>query len=299
MIGTSTWLLALLLSLAVGASLGFLGGGGSILTTPILLYVLGMDTHEAIATSLLVVGGTSAVALIPHARGGRVRWKTGALFGVTSMAGAYAAGRIAHLLPGTLLLLGFGAMMLLTALAMMRKRAEPDLLAPAPRRRPYGRIVVDGLVVGAITGLIGAGGGFLVVPALVLLGGLSMRDAVGTSLLVIALKAFAAFVGHAGATPVHLPLAGVLTVAAIVGSLGGSALAGRAPQELMRRGFAWFIVVMAVFLLSQEVPAALGHPVDLRVHWGPVVALVALPAAAGLADLRRQLRASREASRGV
>ena len=126
----------LALSILVGVALGLLGGGGSILTLPILVYVLKMDAHAAIATSLLVVGTTSAAALIPHARAGRVRWKTGATFGATSMVGAYAAGRVAHFIPGIVLLLAFGAMMLVTAIAMMRpqKTVDPSVDGAAPRK---------------------------------------------------------------------------------------------------------------------------------------------------------------------
>lgn len=288
---TTTLLVALLLSTLVGGSLGLLGGGGSILTTPILLYVVGMGSHEAIATSLLVVGGTSLVALLPHARGGRVRWRTGALFGVTSMAGAYTAGRFAHLLPGTVLILAFGGMMVVTAAAMMRKGRAPQraeaTAASAEAPRSMAKIVLDGLIVGGVTGLVGAGGGFLVVPALVILGGLPMREAVGTSLLVITLKSFAALAGHLGATPIDFGLATLITGAAIVGSLGGSSFAGRVRQDVLRRGFAWFVVVMAVFLLSQEVPRAVGTPVELATHWPWVLGGVSLPLVAGLVDLRR------------
>jgi uncharacterized membrane protein YfcA len=177
------------LAVLTGVSLGLLGGGGSILTVPILVYVIGVPAHEAIALSLLVVGTTSLSALVPHARRGSVRWKTGALFGATSMAGAYGAGKLAHLVPATILLLLFGTMMLVTAVAMMRgpRAAEHDAPEGPLRELPIVKIVLEGLVVGSVTGLIGAGGGFLVVPALVLLGRLPMRAAIGTSLLVIAM----------------------------------------------------------------------------------------------------------------
>lgn len=289
---TTTLLVALLLSTLVGGSLGLLGGGGSILTTPILLYVLGMGSHEAIATSLLVVGGTSLAALVPHAKAGRVRWRTGALFGATSMLGAFAAGRLAYLVPGSILLLGFGAMMVITAVAMMRGRRSPGVEeGPAPSRSVW-KIVLDGLVVGGVTGLVGAGGGFLVVPALVLLGGLPMREAVGTSLLVISLKSFAALAGHLGSTPIDFTLATWITAAAVVGSVAGGRFAGAVRQDVLRRGFAWFVVVMAVFLLSQEIPRAVGHPLELAAHWPWVVGGITFPLAAAFLDLRRMLNPS-------
>ena len=117
--------LAVVLAVLVGVSLGLLGGGGSILAVPLLVYVAGMDAKEAIATSLLVVGTTSAVALIPHARAGRVRWRTGLLFGAAGMVGAYAGGRVAEFIPGTVLLVAFSLMMLASAVAMIRGRKAP------------------------------------------------------------------------------------------------------------------------------------------------------------------------------
>ena len=190
--------LGVLLSVLIGVSLGLLGGGGSILTVPTIHYVFGVETHAAIASSLAVVGITSVAALVPHARARRVQWRTGLIFGVASMAGAYSAGRVAKHLPAAALLVAFGAMMLVTAIAMLRKRAPASGgVARGGKRAPLPLIIVEGLVVGAVTGLVGAGGGFLVVPALVLLGGLGMAEAVGTSLLVIAMKSFAAFAGSA------------------------------------------------------------------------------------------------------
>lgn len=289
----------LALSVVVGVALGLLGGGGSILTLPILVYVLKMDAHAAIATSLLVVGTTSAAALIPHARAGRVRWKTGAVFGATSMVGAYAAGRVAHFIPGIVLLLAFGAMMLVTAVAMMRSPRPVDATAAsdAPKTNPFVWIVVEGLAVGAVTGLVGAGGGFLVVPALVLLGRLPMCHAVGTSLLVITMKSFAAFAGHASGVEIDLFTAGAVTAAAILGSVGGAAIAGRLPAASLRKAFAWFVLAMAVFLLGQEIPRALGHPLALGRDWPWLVgALLASSIVAGVVTLARRLRGGHSAT---
>ena len=284
----------ILLAVLIGISLGLLGGGGSILTVPILVYVIGLPPHEAIALSLLVVGTTSLAALVPHARRGGVRWKTGALFGVTSMAGAFGAGKLAHLVPATVLLLLFGAMMLVTAVAMMRARRAADHDGPEGRLRelPIAKIVLEGLAVGAVTGLVGAGGGFLVVPALVLLGRLPMRTAVGTSLLVIAMKSFAGFAGYLESVSIDWPLAAAVTAAAVIGSFGGAALAGRLPQRLLRRGFAWFVVVMAVFILVQEIPRALGAEVDLATMWPIVLGASAIPLALAVLDLARRERAA-------
>lgn len=287
--------LGVILAVLVGVALGLLGGGGSILTLPILVYVVGVPAHEAIALSLLVVGSTSLAALWPHARAGNVRWKTGALFGSTSMVGAFAAGKLARYIPGTVLLLFFGAMMLVTAVAMMRggsRRRGVETYAPEARlsELPLFKIVLEGLAVGAVTGLVGAGGGFLVVPALVLLGKVPMRAAIGTSLLVIAMKSFAGLAGYLGTVSVDWGIAASVTTAAVGGSFVGGALVRRIRQDLLRRGFAWFVVVMAVFILVQEVPRAFGLDMDLATAWPLVFGASGLPLAVAVVDLVRRAR---------
>ncbi|OKI53544.1 sulfite exporter TauE/SafE family protein [Micromonospora sp. CB01531] len=248
------------LAVLIGVSLGLLGGGGSILAVPLLVYVADLPAKEAIATSLLVVGATSAVALLPHARAGRVRWRTGLVFGVAGMAGAYAGGRLAAFVPSAFLLTGFALMMLATAVAMIRGR-RATAGRPVPHELPVLRVVLDGIVVGLVTGLVGAGGGFLVVPALTLLGGLPMPAAVGTSLVVIAMKSFAGLAGYLSSVRINWGLAVALTVAAVLGSVLGGRLAGRVPADLLRRAFGWFVVVMGVFVLAQQFPGKLGPAV--------------------------------------
>ncbi|MFI7535816.1 sulfite exporter TauE/SafE family protein [Streptosporangium sp. NPDC049376] len=244
-------------SALIGVSLGILGGGGSILTVPILVYLAGQDSKEAIATSLFVVGVTSLVGLIPHARAHRVRWRTGLIFGAVSMVGAYGGGRLAEYVPGTVLLVAFALMMLATAVAMLRKGASHKAgRRPSHTEMPVKLVVIEGLVVGAVTGLVGSGGGFLVVPALTLLGGLPMSVAVGTSLLVIAMKSLSGLAGHLAGVQIDWGLALTVTAAAVVGSLIGSRFAGRIPQDTLRKAFGWFVVVMGVFVLSQQLPAA-------------------------------------------
>ncbi|MGB3186467.1 MAG: sulfite exporter TauE/SafE family protein [Ornithinimicrobium sp.] len=251
-----TSMLALTLGLAVlvGVTLGLLGGGGSILTVPLLVYVAGMETKEAIATSLLVVGVTSAVGAISHARAGRVQWRTGLVFGVAGMTGAYAGGRVAEFIPGQWLLIGFAVMMVATALAMLRGRREIDP-GEAPDHLPTLRVILDGLVVGLVTGLVGAGGGFLVVPALALLGGLPMPVAIGTSLVVIAMKSMAGMAGYLASVTIDWPMAAMVTTAAVLGALLGGPLAGRIAPETLRRSFGWFVLVMAIMVGAQEAPS--------------------------------------------
>lgn len=250
---TLVLVLVLALSLVVGIVLGALGGGGSILTVPILVYVAGLDAKEAIATSLIVVGTTSAVGAITHARAGRIRWRAGAIFGVGGMMGAFVGGLVAGHLPGRLLLTGFAMMMIVTAVAMLRG----PVAAPAGDRLKAARALLDGVVVGLLTGLVGAGGGFLVVPALVLLGGLSMPVAVGTSLVVIAMKSAAGLAGYLTTVSIPWDLALPVTAVAICGTVVGGRLTDRIPEERLRALFGWFVLVVGTFvLLEQAAPSA-------------------------------------------
>ncbi|ALC04538.1 hypothetical protein CDES_00260 [Corynebacterium deserti GIMN1.010] len=241
-------ILTLVLSLFIGISLGLLGGGGSILTVPILTYVAGLPPREAIAASLFIVGTTSAVSAISHARNNRVRWKTGLMFGSASMVGAFGGGLVGGYIPETLLMVAFALMMIATSAAMLRGRntkAEPSTSS-------FSRVLIDGLLVGAVTGLVGAGGGFLVVPALTLLGGLAMPVAVGTSLVVITMKSFAGLAGYLTSVQLDWGLVLMVTAVAIVGSLIGSRLASRVPEKALRKGFGVFVLIMGVFVLTQE-----------------------------------------------
>ena len=265
-----TLALTLALSLLIGVSLGLLGGGGSILTVPILVYVAGMDAKEAIAASLFVVGVTSAAGAIGHARAGRVRWRTGLIFGAAGVVGAFLGGILGGHLPGELLLVLFALMMVATSIAMIRGRKNVDP-SKAHSDLPVVRVLLDGLVVGLVTGLVGAGGGFLVVPALALLGGLPMTVAVGTSLLVIAMKSLGGLAGYLSAVSLDWGLVLAVTVAAILGSLVGGRLAGRIPEQALRKGFGWFVLVMGGFVLSQQAPDGWLLPM-----LGAVVALGAL-----------------------
>ncbi|MFN8032579.1 MAG: sulfite exporter TauE/SafE family protein [Mycobacterium sp.] len=250
--------LAIVLAVFVGVSLGLLGGGGSILMVPLLAYVAGMDAKLAIATSLLVVGTTSAVGAISHARGGRVQWRTALLFGATAMAGAYGGGHLAKFIPGTVLLVGFAVMMVATAIAMLRGRRNAEAGAEQSRELPLAKIAAVGAAVGMVTGLIGAGGGFLLVPALVLLGGLPMPIAVGTSLVIIAMNSFAGLLGYLSSVRIDWNLGAALTAAAVAGALIGARFAGKVNPETLRKGFGWFVLVMASVILGEEIHPAVG-----------------------------------------
>ena len=256
--------LAAVLAIVIGMAVGLLGGGGSILTTPLLVYVMGFDPKQAIAASLFVVAVTSAFGLIHHARAGRVRWRTGLIFGAAGMVGAFVGGQVGAHLPGSLLLAAFAVMMAATAIAMIRGRKQ--VKGKAHAGLPLFRILLDGFVVGLVTGLVGAGGGFLVVPALVLLGGLPMQVAVGTSLLVVMMKSTAGFLGYAlvfggpsgpvawnPETTFDWRVTLVVTAFAVVGSIIGAMVSGKVHPDRLRKGFGWFVLAMAAFILAQEI----------------------------------------------
>ena len=253
--------LTVALAVFVGISLGLLGGGGSILTVPLLAYVAGLEPKPAIATSLLVVGVTSAVGAITHARAGRVRWKVAAVFGAAAMGGAYAGGRLAHLVPGNVLLIAFSLIMIAAAVAMLRGRRDVADESAGPL--PIARIVLQGAVVGMISGLVGAGGGFLLVPALALLGGLPMPVAVGTSLVVISMQSFAGFAGHLSGEVIDWKLAGMVTAAAVVGSVIGGRLTSYVEAATLRKAFGWFVLAMAALVLAEEANIWLGMAVGI------------------------------------
>ena len=241
----------------VGVSLGLLGGGGSILTVPLLVYVEGMDAKAAIATSLLVVGVTSSIAAITHARAGRVRWPVAVVFGLAAMVGAYTGGRLARFIPGTALLVAFAVIMFVAGTAMLRGRKDTPAVEGS-QRLPVLKITLLGLAVGVISGLVGAGGGFLLVPALVLLAGLPMPLAVGTSLVIIAMQSFAGFAGHLANEHIDWKLAGMVTAAAVVGALIGGRLIAFINPATLRQLFGWFVLLMASLMLAEEVHPALG-----------------------------------------
>lgn len=259
--GTSMLIAAIVLSVLVGVVLGMLGGGGSILTVPILLYVLAMPAKQAIATSLFVVAVTSAAALLPYARRGLVAWRTGLAFGFGGMLGAYAGGRLSVFIPGPVLLIAFALMMAATAFAMLRRRDAGPLLGSMPPpespRGTLGKVMLRGLAVGTVTGVIGAGGGFLIVPALVLFGSMSMRRAVATSLFVISVQSLAGLAGHLRHVAIDYRIALLVAAAAVLGAVAGGYLARGVPARTLRVSFGWLMAVMSVLVIVRELPGML------------------------------------------
>jgi hypothetical protein len=276
--------LAVALAALIGVTLGLLGGGGSILTLPMLLYVLGLEPKAAIAGSLFVVGVTSLVGAAAHAHAGRVRFRTGLPFGAAGMAGAFAGGRLAHRVPPAALLAGFAAMMLLTAVAMLRGRAGASAARPRPS---LGRALGLGAGVGVVAGLVGAGGGFLVVPALALFGGLAMADAIGTSLLVIALQSLAGVAGHLAHVDVDWPPLAAVAGAAVAGSLVGARLGRHARPEGLRRAFGWLVLVTGAFLLTAQTPPGAARTAAALASFGGIALAPALTRRRRLADRAR------------
>jgi hypothetical protein len=247
-------------AIAIGISLGLLGSGGSILTVPVLVYLVGQDEKVAIAGSLFIVGSIALAGSLQFVRAGFINWRTVAIFGVPGMAGTYLGAAIAAYVSGLTQLALFAVVMLLASYLMLR----PLKLSDAGRApRALWKIAGDGLVVGIITGLVGVGGGFLIVPALVLLGGLSMHHAVATSLVIIALKSYSGFykyldVLEAQGLGLDWPVLGLVTVLGIAGSIVGSRLARKVHQDRLKRWFGYFLIVMGIYILARSLPGALG-----------------------------------------
>jgi hypothetical protein len=249
------WLAALdihvwLAALAVGLALGLLGSGGSILTVPLLIYLVGQPERVAIASSLAIVGVISALGALPYAWRKQVSWRNVAFFGIPGMFGTYAGAWLSAFVTAQLQLLLFSVVMLLAATLMLRPQREKV----AGTRRELWRIGVDGAAVGVLTGLVGVGGGFLIIPALVLLGALPMHIAVGTSLVVIALKSASGFVKYLDVL-LRQGLAiewSVITLFAAVGTIGsllGSMASGFISQSTLRRVFGFCLIAVAAFML--------------------------------------------------
>jgi uncharacterized membrane protein YfcA len=247
--------LGLLLSAGIGVSLGLIGGGGSIITVPVLVYVLGVPAHEAISMSLAVVGGTALLGSYLHHRRGAVAWKTGTLFAVSGIASAFLGSKLTRHVSSPVLLLIFAGLMLVVAGIMLVRKDPGDEEA---RRPPSpARSVAAGLCVGFLTGFLGVGGGFLIVPALVLFGGLTMKEAIGTSLFVIAVNCAAGIAGHLSEGNADWRLTIMVSAMAILGALGGTALSHRFHPRWLRRIFAWFVVAVAIYLIAKNYAAVM------------------------------------------
>ncbi|MBI3651390.1 MAG: sulfite exporter TauE/SafE family protein [Acidobacteria bacterium] len=246
----------IILSACIGISLGLMGGGGSILTVPMLVYVVGVEPHQAVAMSLAIVGATSLIGTWMHHQHGVVDWKVGTRFGAWGILGAAFGSKLTPLLSPAALLLSFAALMLVVALLMIVKKQLGEETLSATRGG-FWKTMLAGLSVGLLTGFLGVGGGFLVVPALLFFGGLTMKDAIGTSLLVITINSAAALVGHWSQARFDLRMTALLTVVAVLGAFAGTSLSHKVSPASLRKAFAVFVIVVALFLAAKNYQALL------------------------------------------
>jgi uncharacterized membrane protein YfcA len=245
--------LGLALAALVGVSLGLLGGGGSILTVPIFVYVLGFAAKPAIAMSLPVVGTASVVGALRHWRAGNVNLRLALLFGGVAMAASYLGARLAVFVSGQVQLTLLALAMLAAAASMFRSgRSTEGGSAPREGAVSLGLVMAVGAGVGLLTGLVGLGGGFLVVPALVMLGGLPMKQAIGTSLVVIAMNSFSGLAGYLGQVSIPWGFVSLFTAIAVVGILVGTHLVRFVSQAILKQAFAGFLVVMGMLILIRN-----------------------------------------------
>lgn len=244
-------LLDLLLGFGIGLSLGLLGGGGSILTVPALVYIVGLTPQAAVTASLIIVGINSVMGALTHRVQGTLNWRVALLFGGVGMGAAYLAAGWSKLFPPNALMVLFALLMVAVGLFL--------ILKPQPKDgdtigRGWPVTIASGLGVGLLTGLLGVGGGFLIVPALVMFVGLPMRQAVGTSLVVIAMNSLAGFLGHLGGPSIDLQVVGTFVASGLAGALVGARLTRVIQPQQLRRAFAFFVIVLAVFLLADNIP---------------------------------------------
>ena len=244
--------LDLTLGFGIGLSLGLMGGGGSLLTVPALVYLVGQTPQAAVTTSLAIVGANSLLGASFHRTQGTLNWKVALTFGSVGMLVAYLAAGLSKMLPEAVLLIAFALIMFLVGGLMIMHRKSKSAEIPAPRPLPI--VIASGAGVGFMTGILGVGGGFLIVPALVMLVGLPMQMAVGTSLIVIAMNSLAGFLGHAGDGSFDLTLTAIFTVAGLIGTFSGARLSKRLPAEKLQKIFAWFVIALASFLLYDNLP---------------------------------------------
>ena len=251
-------LLGGLLALLVGLSLGLLGGGGSVLTVPILIYALHVPVKPAIAMSLCVVGLVALIGFLSHLRQRTVAPRVALVFGPFAAVAAFAGARIAKHIPSTAQLVVFAIVGLLGSVLMLRGGFRRDAAAEdrayefSSDPRTVALLALQGVGVGLLTGIIGIGGGFLIVPALVLVAKVPMRLAIGTSLLVITINALSGFAGYLGHTPVDWRLVASFTAIAGVGSITGTFLSKRVPQQRLRQVFGYLLIAVSIYVLYRR-----------------------------------------------
>lgn len=260
-------ILGYLLSIMIGVSLGLIGGGGSILTVPVLVYVMGISPVLSTAYSLFIVGLTALVGSFSYGKKGLLDYKTAAIFGIPSIATVYATRKfVVPVIPDPVFHFGanivtkdlfimvlFAILMVAASISMIRDKKNGDDDEQRVKHYNYPLIFAEGIVVGALTGLVGAGGGFLIIPALVLLAGLPMKQAVGTSLLIIAAKSLLGFLGDIGHQVIDWKFLFLFSLFAIAGIFVGTALSRRISGAKLKPAFGWFVLVMGIYIIAKEV----------------------------------------------
>jgi len=270
-------IIGLFASTLIGISLGLIGGGGSILTVPVLVYLFNVDPVLATAYSLFIVGLSSLVGAFPKYKSGMIDLKTAVVFGIPSIIAVFITRKVlVPSIPDTLFSVGelaftkalammllFAILMVAASVSMIRDKKKEETASTAPRIFNYPMILLEGTVVGVLTGLVGAGGGFLIIPALVMLSKLPMKQAVGTSLLIIAAKSLIGFTGDVMENSKNMDwtLLGVVTALAVLGIFIGNQLSKKIDGAALKKGFGWFVLVMGLYIIIKELafPGASSH----------------------------------------
>lgn len=262
-------------SLLIGISLGLIGGGGSILTVPVLVYLFNVEPVLATAYSLFIVGISSLVGALPKYRQGQVNLRTAVIFGIPSIAAVFATRKfIVPAIPKHIFTIGdfaitksilmmilFAVLMMFASVSMIRDKQKAETEGDGKQHFNYPLIILEGAIVGMLTGLVGAGGGFLIIPALVLLSKLPMKQAVGTSLLIIAAKSLIGFTGDITNYTMDWKLLGTVSALAIAGIFIGDAMSKKIEGHKLKKGFGWFVLVMGIYIIVKELffPGGGGH----------------------------------------
>ncbi len=239
-------LLIFAIGFGIGTLLGLLGGGGSILAVPALVYLVGQSPQVAVTASLAIVGANSAVGAYLHSAHGALNWRVAITFGGVGMVTAYLSAGASKSVSPVVLMLTFAVLMLVIGAMMVVYHPHEGASGHPPSLY---KVILSGAMVGALTGFWGVGGGFLIVPALVMLVGLPMKQAIGTSLVIIAMNSASGFVGHIGTQAIDTALIIAFVLAGMAGTFLGVAISRRIAPDMLRKGFAGFVMVLALFLL--------------------------------------------------